>query len=66
MWRAPFSIAAAISCASIGAHFYQRLQHTHDEWAQAAYTICAGVMGMLTIVETLQVWQELGFATEAP
>lgn len=64
MWRAPFSAAAAIACASIGSHFYERLLKAKDEWAVTAYALAVTIMGILTVAETLQVWQELGVARE--
>lgn len=63
-WRAPFSAAAAAAAGSIGAHFVERSLKTDDEWAQAAFWTMACVMGIITVMEILQVWQELGMAEE--
>jgi hypothetical protein len=38
---------------------------TNDEWAQAAYWTLATMLGLITVMEALQVWQELGLAEES-
>ena len=64
-WRAPFSLVAGFATASIGAHFLERAMRTDDEWAQAAYWTLATMLGLITVMEALQVWQELGLAEES-
>lgn len=64
MWRAPFSAIAAIVTASIGSHFAERGHTAHDGWTQLALFWAAGFMGIITVMETLQVWRQLGFAGE--
>ena len=63
-WKAPFSAVAAMSCASIGSHFLERMGKTKDEWETVAYMLGVSIMGILTVAETLKVWEQLRLIEE--
>ena len=65
LWRAPFSLVAGMATASIGAHLVERALRTDDDWAQASFWMLASMMGVITIMEALQVWRDLRLVENA-